>query len=254
VIVLLTDFGASEYVGVMKGVILGLAPGAEIIDLCHSIGAQCVIEGAWVLKNSYKHFPKGAIFCCVVDPGVGTERRAIAVKTEGYYFVGPDNGLLWEAVADGTPRGVSHCGQKVAEIRELSVPANASRTFHGRDVFAKAAAQIEQGKFEKLGEVIKDMRILEFYKSGREGTVVRVDVFGNVVTNLEKLEKDRYAATAGGKRYKMRYYATYAEAPEDEMFLIEGSSGTLEISLKNDSANERIGTKAGERIKIEGAD
>lgn len=240
-IVLLMDFGASEYVGVMKGVILGLAPGTEIIDLCHSIGAQCVIEGAWVLKNAYKYFPKGAIFCCVVDPGVGTERRAIAVKTEGYYFVGPDNGLLWEAVAE----------QKVAEIRELSVPADASNTFHGRDVFAKAAAQIEQGKFEKLGKVIKEMKILEFYKKGREGTVVRVDVFGNVVTNLEKLEKDRYAATVGGKRYKMKYYATYEEAKEGELFLIEGSSGTLEISLKNDSANERIGTKAGERIRIE---
>ena len=184
-IVLLTDFGASEYVGVMKGVILGLAPGAEIIDLCHSISAQSVIEGAWVLKNSYKYFPKGAIFCCVVDPGVGTERRAIAVKTKEYYFVGPDNGLLWEAVA----------GQKVLEIRELSIPADASpsspigyaaasRTFHGRDVFAKAAEQIERGLFVKLGKIIKDMRILEICKKGREGTVVRVDVFGNVVTNL----------------------------------------------------------------------
>ena len=114
-----------------------------------------------------------------------------------------------------------------------------------------SAGKLTAGEFEELGEVIKDMRILEFYRNGREGTVVRVDVFGNVVTNLEKLEKDRYDATVGGKRYKMKYYATYAEAPEDEMFLIEGSSGTLEISLKNGSANERIGTKAGERIRIE---
>ncbi len=240
-IVLLTDFGASEYVGVMKGVILGLSPGAEVIDLCHSIGAQSVIEGAWVLKNSYRYFPKGAIFCCVVDPGVGTERRAIAVKTQEYYFVGPDNGLLWETVAE----------QKVVEIRELSVPADASKTFHGRDVFAKAAAMIERGKFEELGKVIKDMRILEFYKKGREGIVVRIDVFGNVVTNLEKLEKDKYSVDVGEKKYKMKFCATYAEEKEDELFLIEGSSGTLEISLKNDSANEQMGTKAGERIRIE---
>jgi S-adenosylmethionine hydrolase len=99
-IVLLTDFGHSEYVGVMKGVIYSIAADAKIVDLCHSISPQSIIEASWVLKNDYKYFPQGSIFCCVVDPGVGTQRRAIAVRTENYYFVGPDNGLFWETVSE----------------------------------------------------------------------------------------------------------------------------------------------------------
>ena len=121
-IVLLTDFGQSEYVGVMKGVIYSNAGDAKIIDLCHDISAQSIIEASWLLKNNYKYFPKGSVFCCVVDPGVGTDRKAIAVKTEDYYFIAPDNGLLWETIKK----------RRVIEIRQIPIPENASRTFHGR--------------------------------------------------------------------------------------------------------------------------
>jgi len=239
-IILLTDFGQSEYVGVMKGVICSVSPAARIVDLCHSIGAQNVVEGSWILKNNYRYFPEGATFCCVVDPGVGTERKALGVKIEKYYFVGPDNGLLWETVKE----------QEIIEIREIPVPEDASRTFHGRDVFAKAAAEINSGKFETIGERIEEIEKLELYKEGREGIVVRIDRFGNVVTNLSKRDKDEYSVVIDGKEFVMAYRSTYGAAKEDELFLIEGSNDTLEISLRNGSANDRLGLRPGARIKM----
>jgi S-adenosylmethionine hydrolase len=239
-IVLLTDFGESEYVGVMKGVIYSIAGDAVIADLCHSVRSQEVIEGSWILKNNYKYFPKGATFCCVVDPGVGTERAAIGVKTEGYYFVGPDNGLLWEALSE----------QKIIDLRRIVIPPDASRTFHGRDVFAKAAANIELGNFETIGEKIERIEKLELYKSGREGIVVRIDRFGNVITNLEGQKKDKYSVEIEGKKYVMEYYPTYYSAEEGELFLIEGSNNTLEISLKNGNANDMLGVRTGKKIRI----
>ncbi len=239
-IVLLTDFGQNEYIGVMKGVIYSIATDAKIVDLCHSISPQSIVEASWVLKNNYKYFPQGAIFCCVVDPGVGTLRKAIAVRTDKYYFVGPDNGLCWEAISE----------QEVIDIREIAIPEDASQTFHGRDVFAKAAANIETGHFETTGGKIQEIERLDFYKEGREGIVARIDVFGNIVTNLTKQDKDKYIVEAGGRKSEMAYYSNYAAAKEGELFLIEGSCGTLEISLKNGNANNRLQLKAGARIKI----
>jgi hypothetical protein len=239
-IVLLTDFGDSEYVGVMKGVIYRYAPDAKVIDLCHTIQPQSIIEGSWILKNNYKYFPEGATFCCVVDPGVGTKRKAIAVKTKDYYFVGPDNGLLWEALAE----------QKIIKIRKITVGADASRTFHGRDVFAKAAAQINKGEFESTGEKTETIEKLELYKKEREGIVVRIDQFGNIVTNLTKQQKNKYRVETTEKKYTMNFYTNYETAKEGELFLIEGSCNTLEISLKNGSANKQLCMKTGEKIRI----
>jgi len=239
-IVLLTDFGQSEYVGVMKAVIYSVAPDAKIVDLCHEIKPQNIIEASWILKNNYKYFPEGAIFYCVVDPGVGTERKALAVKTDKYYFVGPDNGLLWETLKE----------QKIVDIRQLAIPKDASRTFHGRDVFAKAAVDIDSGKFETIGKKIKKIKKLELYKKARVGTVVRIDRFGNIITNLAKQKKDRYSVKIGRNSYTLRFFPTYQSAKKNELFLIEGSCGTLEISQKNDSANERLRMTVGEIIKI----
>jgi len=174
------------------------------------------------------------------DFGQSEYRKAIAVKTEKYYFVGPDNGLLWETVKE----------QKIIEIREIPVPAEASKTFHGRDVFAKASAEIDSGKFNEIGERIEKTEKLELYKEGREGIVVRIDRFGNIVTNLGKLDKDEYSVVIGEKEYVMRCSPTYGAANAGELFLIEGSSNTLEISLKNGSANDRLGLRPGEKIKM----
>jgi S-adenosylmethionine hydrolase len=224
----------------MKGVIYKIACDTKIVDLCHDISPQNIIEASWLLKNNYKYFPKGATFCCVVDPGVGTERKALAVKTEDFYFVAPDNGLLWETLKH----------QRIIEIRQIPVPPDASRTFHGRDVFAKAAINIDLGNFNDVGEKIKEIETLELYQSQRQGLVVRIDRFGNIVTNLPKLDKDKYSVRIDGKKYLMNYYPNYNSAKDNELFLIEGSSNTLEISLKNESADDKLHVKVGEKITI----
>jgi S-adenosylmethionine hydrolase len=239
-IVLLTDFGHSEYVGVMKAVIADIAPDARVVDLCHTIGPQCIIEASWILLNNYRYFPSDAAFCCVIDPGVGTDRKAIAVKAGSYCFVGPDNGLLWETVR----------GEQITEMREIPIPRDASRTFHGRDVFAKAAANIELGRFDELGDRIQEIARLEPYRQGRKGIVVRIDNFANVVTNIEKLQKEEYDVDIGGETSRMRFYPNYSLAQAGELFLIEGSSNTLEISMKNGRANDALGLQAGQTIEI----
>jgi S-adenosylmethionine hydrolase len=225
---------------VVKGVIYSIAGDAKIVDLCHDISPQNIIEASWLLKKNYKYFPNGAVFCCVVDPGVGTERKALAVKTENFYFIAPDNGLLWETLKL----------QKIMEIRQIPVPADASRTFHGRDVFAKAAANIDLGNFDEVGEKIKEIERLELYLNQREGIVVRIDRFGNIITNLTKQDKNKYSVQMVGKKDVMNYYSSYDSAKEDELFLIEGSCDTLEISLKNANAVEKLPVKVGEKITI----
>jgi len=239
-IVLLTDFGQSEYVGVMKGVIYSIAPDTRIVDLCHAISPQNITEASWILRNNYEYFPQGAIFCCVVDPGVGTQRKALAAKTDRYYFVGPDNGLLWETLNE----------QKINEIRNIVIPESASQTFHGRDVFAKVAADIELGKFNSIGESIGSIEKLELYRQGRKGLIVHIDRFGNIVTNLPKLDKDEYQVALAGKTYTMEYYSSYEAAKADELFLIEGSNKTLEISLRNGNANDKLNLVVRTKIEI----
>jgi hypothetical protein len=239
-IVLLTDFGQSEYVGVMKGVIHSIHRQGQIVDLCHDIAGQNLIEASWILKNSYSYFPQSTTFCCVVDPGVGTDRKALAVKTQHYYFVAPDNGLLFETLKE----------QKVISVRQIPVPQSASRTFHGRDVFAKAAARIDMGHFDELGPETEEMKELELYQNGPEGLVVRIDKFGNIVTNIPSRRKSKYAVQVGQKAYPMAFHANYEKAQDGELFLIEGSNNTLEISLKNGAANDLLNLSSGVHIRI----
>lgn len=239
-IILLTDFGHGEYVGVMKGVIYNVNPNATIVDLCHDISPQNIIEASWILKNNYRYFPNGSVFCCVVDPGVGSERKAIAVKTDLSYFVAPDNGLLWETLNK----------QDITETRELAVPKNASRTFHGRDLFAKAAAEIDLGCFGDLGRKIEKIEKFQLHLKDREGIVVRIDRFGNIITNLTSNHRDTYSVEIADKKYQMNFYPIYDAATENELFLIEGSCNTLEISIKNDNANKKLHLKPGATIKI----
>jgi len=239
-VVLLTDFGPSEYVGVMKAIVYGVDKDAKIVDLCHDIRPQSIIEAAWILKNNYGYFPKGSVFCCVVDPGVGTERKALAVKTDSYYFVAPDNGLLWESLKE----------QTVLVIRELPVPLNASKTFHGRDVFAKAAAQINLDRFEDLGKKVSQLKKFELYRSAREGIIVRIDRFGNIITNLPAESKQIYTVQTAAKQYQMNFHPYYKAAAKSELFLIRGSNNTLEISLKDGDANAQLDLKPGQRITI----
>jgi S-adenosylmethionine hydrolase len=239
-IALLTDFGQSEYVGVMKGVIYSISHNAKVVDLCNDIRPQCVIEASWILKNNFKFFPKGTVFCCVVDPGVGTKRKALAVKTRDYYFVAPDNGLLWETLRQ----------QRTLEIRQIPMPREASSTFHGRDVFAKAAARVELGEFASAGPKTRGIRKLQLHRSKTQGTIVRIDRFGNIITNLPVRGKKSYVVKIGRRIYQMRFCRTYSAARQGRLFLILGSNNTLEISLKNASANEQLQAAVGDRIRI----
>src|SRR3989344_9383571 len=174
-IVILTDFGHSEYLGVMKGVIYSIKKNTKIVDLSNFVTHHNIKEGAWILYKNYRYFPKNTIFLCVVDPGVGSKRQCMAVKTRNYFFVGPDNGLMYKSAAE----------DKIISVVKLPTN-NASMTFHGRDVFAKAAAQLDKGaKIETLGNKTTIKTKLDFYIKGREGEIVRIDNFGNIITDLE---------------------------------------------------------------------
>lgn len=240
-IVLLTDFGQSEYVGVMKGVIYGICAEAQVVDLYHGVEAQNVREGAWILQQSYRYFPAGTIFLCVVDPQVGTSQRAVVIATRQYYFVGPDNGLMWAAAsADGF--------EKVAG---LAIPEGASRTFHGRDVFAPAAARLEKSEDLFCGSPQEvHLTELRFHLKGRQGEVVRIDRFGNIVTNLSHIDRQKYQLQWQSARQEVRFFETYAEAQADELFVIKGSSETLELSVKDGRAIDKLPVRVGDRITI----
>lgn len=241
-IAILSDFGQSEYVGVMRGVIQRLAPGTTVTDLYNEVRPQAVREGAWVLYTTYRHFPEGTIFLCVVDPGVGTDRQALAIRTKRYYFVGPDNGLMYPAVTD----------DGLQEAVALPIPPDASPTFHGRDVFAPAAARLAAGlPFNELGPSAEIKARLRFHRKGREGEVVRVDRFGNIITNLPHIGKDSYHVIVEGYRRTMPFVRTYAEAPRGKLFVTEGSAGTLEIALRNHSAWSVMDVPLGSLITIE---
>jgi len=242
VIAILTDFGQSEYLGIMKGVILRHAPRAVICDLYNEVEAQSVREGAWVLYTAYRHFPEGTVFLCVVDPGVGSDRQALAVRTQRYYFVGPDNGLMYPAMVD----------DGIVEAVELPVPPGASNTFHGRDVFAPAAAKLEAGAaLSDLGRPAEVKVPLTFHLRGREGEIVRVDRFGNIITNLPHTGQHEYRLSVESYRRVLPFVRTYAEAPRGQLFVIEGSAGTLEISLRNGSAWSVMDVPVGGRIVLE---
>ncbi len=242
-IVLLTDFGESEYVGMMKGVIHSIHPAAQVIDLTHSISSQSIREGAWVLLQSYGFFPHSSIFVCVVDPGVGTPRDAVAVRTTNYTFVGPDNGLMYPAaVKDG-----------IKNVYTIPIDESSSKTFHGRDVFARVAGHFASGR------ILKDIGAkkptldeeLVFFQREQAGEVVRIDRFGNIVTNIPPSDNMTVSLQADTIERSLIRAETYEQGPEDGLFVVVGSSGTLEISAKNSRAVEMLPLKVGDRLVLE---
>ncbi|MFW9808695.1 MAG: S-adenosyl-l-methionine hydroxide adenosyltransferase family protein [Candidatus Thorarchaeota archaeon] len=242
-IVLLTDFGVSEYVGVMKGVIYSIHPEAQIVDLTHSVPSQSIREGAWILLQSYKYFPRGTVFVSVVDPGVGTARDAVVVVTQSYIHIGPDNGLLFPAASeDGIER-----------VYRIMVDERVSKTFHGRDIFAKAAAYHEVGTLSVLSTETKPGldHALVFYQEGRQGEVVRIDKFGNIITNIPPAAKKDYRLSVGNEQRDLPFVGTYEYGPENNIFLVTSSYDTLEIAAKNRPAIDILALEVGDRIKIE---
>ena len=256
VIALLTDFGTRDhYAGTMKGVALGICPDAAIVDITHDIPPHDVLGGALELAASYKYFPSGTVFLAVVDPGVGTQRRGIAGDAAGYRFVAPDNGVLTLVFKESAPR-------RVVELTERRYARpTVSRTFEGRDRFAPAAAWLAKGiELTGLGRTLSSWHTLDVAEPAMTdnelaGEVLRVDRFGNLVTNIESKVFERFSGGAGieiaaGPHAVDRLVATYAETEPGSVCALFGSSDHLEIAVNGGSAAERLGLVRGARITI----
>lgn len=251
-ITLTTDFGRRDwFVGTMKGVIFGIAPRATIVDLTHEIPAGNVRVGAFALAAIYRFYPKRTVHVAVIDPGVGSVRRAIAVQTENHFFVGPDNGVLSFALAR----------EKIKTIRQLTNEKfflkHVSQTFHGRDVFAPVTAHLSRGvPIQNFGPALKDFVHLDGpqprpTRAGIEGEVVYIDHFGNAITNVPKemLGSRRWEVCAGRKRLCPVREFYQAVLIGDAVALI-GSCGLLEISINGSSAEKRFSLRVGSRISV----
>lgn len=261
VITVTTDFGMKDpYVGIMKGVILNINPGACIVDITHEIAPGNIIEGAHVLKDTYRFFPKGTIHIGVVDPGVGGNRRPIAIKTEDFFFVGPDNGLFWPIIEQDKNPFIIHLTNK-----RYFLP-NISSTFHGRDIFAPVAAHISRGVgLDNMGVPIKDPVSLElerpqFYEDRILGQVIRVDHFGNLITNISEQDIVKQFGNKRSLKVKIADIGisgisrAYSDVKPGKFLAIIGSSGFLEISANLARASDMVGSKViGLKVQVEKA-
>jgi len=260
VITLLTDFGLKDpYVASMKGVILTICPEAVVIDISHEVPKFDVRAGALVMAQAAPWFPKGTVHVGVVDPGVGTARRAIVAVSEHYVFVGPDNGLLMLAAARDGLKAVY-----AVEKRDLMLE-RVSRTFHGRDIFAPVAARIASGlEPSEVGPEISDYVLPGFARPelrGRRitGEVMYIDGFGNIVTNVpEELLAEAGASDGsellvkiGGRRLGLRLCSAYGEVEPGSMLAIVDSWGMLEIAINLGSAAKALGARPGEPVVVE---
>ena len=253
IVTLLTDFGLDDpYVGVVKGVLLGRAPRARLVDLTHGIPPQDVPRAALVLEGAFRAFPPGTVHLAVVDPGVGTARRALAVAAAGHYFVGPDNGLL--GFLAGAPGAVTRT------LRAVPTPGRpVSRTFHARDVFAPAAAALVRGvPFGRLGPRSAPPRRLAVARAVRRGDRVRgavllADRFGNLLTNLRAQDLPgapaRCVVALAGRRI-VGLSATYAARPRGQLGAVIDSSGRVEVFVREGNAQARLGVGAGAPVSL----
>jgi S-adenosylmethionine hydrolase len=244
IITLTTDFGLKDpFVGAMKGVILGLAPNIQIVDITHDIPSYDIVEASIVLAEACRYFPPGTIHVVVVDPGVGSARRPILVgqgKHIDQIFIAPDNGVL-SLVSD------SAAARHITNASLFRNPV--SQTFHGRDIFAPVAARLAAGtSIESVGPTVTDLVKLS---SSRNPTVLRVDKFGNLQTSLTRGQLGiGFAIRAGGSEVR-RLLSSYSEALPGEVFAIEGSAGLIELCLNQGSAADRLNLQRGAEFEVE---
>lgn len=267
VITLTTDFGLDDaYVAAMKGVILSINPQVTIVDLYHSIEPQNITQAAFILSTTYRYFPQGAIHVVVVDPGVGTERRAVLLITPSAFFLAPDNGVLSYVVEEFTPPGEEQpaAGERWLgpELRAIALSNPhfwrhpVSDTFHGRDIFAPVAAHLSLGTpATDFGDLIPTLVAIPTARAERReagvlvGHVLHIDHFGNLITNIKREDLPRgklFVEVAGHIVEDLS--PTYAEA--EELMAIIGSSGYLEVSVKNGSAARLLRAKIGDEVSI----
>jgi len=255
ILTLTTDFGLSDhFVGVMKGVILGICPRSLVVDISHNVTPFEVTEAAFLLAQSYSYFPKKTVHVAVVDPGVGTARRPILVEAAGQYFIGPDNGVFSLV-----------CGREKHRVREITAVKyfrqHVSQTFHGRDIFAPVAAHLANGiSAAAMGRRIDNYLRSNFDKPERTGRrvwtglVLKIDRFGNLTTNFQPAElpdllTHRFEMQVGIQRLH-RLASIYAEGTPGEPFLILGSSGYFEVALNQGSAARTLGVGAGAPLEL----
>jgi len=253
IITLLTDFGESDgFVGTMKGVILSINPKATIIDISHEIPGQDIEAGAFVLNSSYRYFPSGTIHVAVVDPGVGSQRKILAVQSEKYFFIAPDNQVL---------KDIFHSGETLTVIEVLNTQFflnKISHTFHGRDIFAPVAAHLSTHVgIEQLGQKIKnyDRGIIDqpiITESNISGKIIHSDKFGNLISNIpaELINKPISFIQIGSTIFN-RLSDSYREVDISEPLAIIGSSGYLEIAIRNGNAKRQLSLDRGEIVTIE---
>jgi S-adenosylmethionine hydrolase len=256
IITLTTDFGqADAYVGTMKGVILGICPDATMVDISHEIHPQAVRQAAYLLSTAMPYFPPGTIHLVVVDPGVGSERRAIAVQTGRFMYVAPDNGILTMALNRDPARSAVH----LTDPRYRLSPVSA--TFHGRDIFAPSAAYLASGTdLREMGESVSpsDLVSLPSLQPHRRpdgsqlGQILHVDHFGNLITNFQgPMDRDRVFICVGGERIA-GLSRTFSEVQPGEWVVYIGSSGYLEIAVRQGNAASQIHVDVGDPVEIEG--
>ena len=262
-ITLTTDFGTSDnYVGVMKGVILGINPEASIVDISHHVSPQNVLEGAFVLGTSVKYFPQGTIHVAVVDPGVGSSRNALVLSGPQGNFVGPDNGIFSMALGPNS-EGMASSLRSVPEgwtARRITNPKymldQVSATFHGRDVFSPVAAHLSLGiRPDELGPEVSELVSVPFpapvkQVGGLLGQVIYVDRFGNLVTNISENDltgqPDARVEICGRVIDRLSRY--YAEG--GRLAALIGSAGYLEVAVKNGNAAEELKTGVGTPVAV----
>lgn len=243
IVTLLTDFGTADgYVGEMKGVLLTAAPGATIVDITHDLPAHDVELGRLTVARYWRRFPAGSVHLAVVDPGVGSPRAALAVSSDGRFLVGPDNGLLSPALLMADAHAV-----------RLPVPSHASATFHGRDVFAPAAAQLAQGvDLLTLGEPVTDpiiRRTPEPHCAGNGelvGEIIAFDRFGNAITSLLSVRGGEIHVQ--GKAIPLK--RTYVELEPGQAGAVIGSTGLIEIVVREGSAAQSLALERGMPVSL----
>jgi S-adenosyl-L-methionine hydrolase (adenosine-forming) len=256
-IALLTDFGLQDhYVAAMKGSILTINPHASIIDISHQVQPHHIGQASYLLWSSYCYFPKGTIFVCVVDPGVGSNRSILAVKTTKYTFLAPDNGLL-----DFVLNNEKNVEQ--VEVSDQSakkfIHSDISSTFHGRDIIAPLAAHLSLDvTLQQIGREIKSKISPSPFVSSRSDLlhshILHIDQFGNVITNLTAQDFDQISksvqAISVGRNLVSRWIRFYDEAPENTPSLIVGSNGLVEISIKRGNAAHMLNASLDTPLKV----
>lgn len=267
VITLTTDFGLNDaYVAAMKGIILGINPEVKLVDICHTIKPQNILQAAFILSTVYEYFPAGTVHLVVVDPGVGTERKAVILKTPQACFVAPDNGVLSYVIRDYSAKSN---GNKIKEQKESDSGLEAvtinrpefwlspvSSTFHGRDIFAPVAARLSLGlPAREFGEKIESLTVLPYPRPYQKqdgslvGHIIHIDTFGNLITDVKSSDlPDVNVNIKIGSRFIAGLSKSYSEG--NTLLALIGSSGYLEISVNGDSAGNLLNTHIGDEITI----